>query len=312
MQKKTRIVLTVTVLGLFVAYFLANTEKFRPLLHLNSWLLLLIAIGDIAIIISNGLLTKYILRPFDKNLPLRETSYIALITSVGNFFAPVGAGLVVRAVYLKKKHQVSYGDYIPILAGNYLIVFLVNAFFGLLALVLLRSRADAHYRVLVLAFLGILLFSLTLALVKIPSAAIAKLRNKKLASLFGMFSKISEGWERIADNKKLLGQLTLITTLNLFLTAAITWLIILSLHLHVGFGVLLLFSVISALSLFLNITPANLGVKEALYIFSAGVLGFSTNQILSIALIDRGVSFLIMFVSYVALRFNGVYPIKSK
>lgn len=311
MRKFFRALATIGILAIFIVYFIFNIDNFRPLLDIKFWMLGLIALGDLALITSNGLLTKYILRPFNKDLPLRETTYIALITSVGNFFAPAGAGLAFRAVYLKKKHHVPYGDYIPILTGNYLIVFLVNSFFGLVALVMLRSRTSSHYRLLVVTFAGLMLFSLALAFIKIPSSVMTKLKNKSLVRIANLLQKVAQGWERITNDKKLLGQLAAITTSQLFLTVGITWLIIHSLHLSAELGALLLFAVISSLSLFLNITPANLGIKEALYIFWGGVLGFSATQIISIALIDRGVMFIIMLVSYLVLRSSETYRLKT-
>ena len=300
-----RYLVTILVIALFAIYLATNFDKFRPLAHINSWFLILIGIGNIVFLVTSGLLTKYLLKPFSRELPLLEATYIALITSVGNFFAPAGTGLAIRAYYLKKKHKVPYSDYISILAGNYLIVFLVNSLFGLLALLALKSRGGSHYGVLVLIFALLFITSLALSFNKIKIEAASNIQVRWIKAIVKLAVKLSEGWQRILDYGNLKSQLALLTTLNLFISVAIFWLIISSLHLKASLGALLLFSVISMLSLFINITPANLGVKEALYIFSSGALGFSTTQIILIAIIDRGVSFMIMFISYIALRFKG-------
>jgi len=298
-SRRLSLVASLLVLILFVGYFLANTSKFRPLLHINVLLLLVIAAGNVLAIFSNGLFTRIIMRPFDKFIGLVESFYVSLISSVGNFFAPVGAGFGFRAVYLKKKHNFPYNQYISTLAGNYIVVFIVNSLGGLLALWLLRGRADSQYGVLVAAFVAVFLFGLFLSLVKIPKIKWGSQNTGILGQVVRNLHVVTEGWNRISANRLLLAKLTLLTTFNLLLTVGIYRAIMASLHFSISFGPLLLFSVLGSLSLFINITPANLGVKEAIYLFSSSVLGFSTSQILSFALIDRGVQFTVLAIAWI-------------
>lgn len=304
--KKLRLLITIAVLVLFLVYFSLNIEKFKPILKVNLALLLIIAAANIMVIMMNGLFTKFILEPFKKRIPVLESFYVSLISSVGNFFAPAGTGFGFRAVYLKKKFGLPYSEYLSTLAGNYVIVFLVNSFFGLLALYLLKDKQNAQYNILVLVFAAILLASIILSLIKIPGDWLRKARSHHLSSLANIFNRITQGWNEISANRKLMFKLIVLTIFNFSLTVLMTWLIIKALHFHINFAPLLLFSVLGTLSLFINLTPANLGVKEAIYIFSSTVLGFTTAQILSIALIDRGVLFLILFIMWIfSNRFKG-------
>lgn len=301
-NKNLRILLTLVVIAAFVLYFVFNADKFKPLTHINALFLLLIALGDITSIFINGLFTKFILRPFNKSIPMLESFYVSLISSVGNFFAPVGAGFGFRAIYLKQKFKVPYTEYIATLAGNYIIVFLSNSFFGLLSLYLLRSHKNSQYSLLVLVFAGIFATSLTLSLVKIPLGFAQKQRFKFLRTFLDHLAIVTKGWNHIISHKKLMLQLIGLSALSLPLTMGITWTIIHSLHFSISLAPLILFSVLGSLSLFINITPANLGVKEAIYLFSSHVLGFSVSQILSIALVDRGVMFVLLFVLWIGAR----------
>lgn len=301
-SRRLSIVGTLIVLAIFVAYFMMNSSKFRPLLNVNFWLLLVIAAGDLGGVFVNGLFTKFILRPFKKHIPVLESFYVSLISTVGNFFAPVGAGFGFRAVYLKRKFGVPYGEYISTLSGNYIIVFLVNSFFGLLSLYLLRARHDSEYGVLVLVFAVIFITSLILSLVKIPLKVAESQHNSYLRKFLRQLVRVSQGWNHIISHKKLMLQLVMLTTINFLLTVGITYTIIRALQFSISAGPLILFSVLGSLSLFINITPANLGVKEAIYLFSSKVLGFSTAQILSIALIDRGVMFLLLFLLWLGTQ----------
>lgn len=298
-KKQIRVLLTLAVLLIFIIYFVFNYRSFRPLLHLDPYFLILIAAGNILAILINGLFTKFILQPFRKHIPIGESFYVSLISSVGNFFAPVGAGFGFRAVYLKRKFGLPYSDYISTLSGNYILVFLVDSFFGLVSLYLLRSHSGhKEYGVLVAVFLVIFLVSLVMSIFKIRIGSADRFKNRHLRRLFTILYQVLQGWNHITSHKKLMVRLVFLTFSGLSLTAVMTWLIIHSLHLTVAFAPLVLFSVLSSLSLFINLTPANLGVKEAIYLFSSTVLGFSVPQILSIALIDRGVLFLVLLLAW--------------
>jgi uncharacterized protein (TIRG00374 family) len=295
-------VLVSLILIIFLTYFLLNINNFKPLLNVNPLYLIAIAACDILIIFTNGIFTKVIMQPFNKYISYLESFRVSLISTVGNFFAPVGAGFGFRAVYLKKKHGFSYSDFLSTLYGNYIIIFLLNSLFGLISLYLLRAKADRNYYTLVLIFGCVFIVSLLLAVLKIPLKAINYFENKnRHKRVINIFINISKGWNNIVSNKKLMIRLIAISLSNFLLLIIISKLIIVSLHLTISSAALLLFSVLGSLSLFINITPANLGVKELIYIFSMSVIGFSVNQILMIAIIDRGVLFIILFASWLLL-----------
>lgn len=292
------ILATIFVLLAFAVYFALNTNKFRPLLHIDWLFLIFIAVLDIAAIAVNGLFTKLILKPFHKEISILESFFVSLISSVGNFFAPAGAGLGFRAVYLKRRHGLSYKDYITILSGNYVIVFLTSSLIGIISLYLLRSRADHQWDVLLAVFAGIFVVSLIMSLVKVPLPNPRRFKSSALRSLLSNLSRVIHGWSYIVSHRRLMLQLISLTFFNLGLVMATTFIIIKSLHFSVGFVALMLFSVLGTFSVFINITPANLGVKEAIYLFSSAILGFSLNQIVLIALVDRGILFLVLLLMW--------------
>ncbi len=301
-MKHFRTATTALVLVIFILYFVLNIDKFKPLLNLNYYLLIAIAAADLLMIAANGVFIKVVMEPFEKYIPLAESIYVSTISSVGNFFAPAGSGFGFRAVYLKKKHGLSYSNFIATLYGNYLIIFLVNSFFALLALYLLRNSGGRGYFVLVVLFSAMFVFSLLLSLVRLPLVQKETSgRNRHLNSITKALTNMVSGWNRIITDKKLLRRLILITAFNFLMSLAVAKLEINALHFTVSFPALILFSVLGSLSLFVNITPANLGVKEAIYLFSSSVIGLSAPQILSVALIDRGVLFTILFMLWLLL-----------
>ncbi len=314
MRRYSRTIITLAVLAVFAGYFVFNIESFKPLLHLNVALLVLIAAADLALICANGVVVKLILQPFNKWISITESIYVALISSVGNFFAPAGSGFGFRAVYLKRKHGLAYSEFISTLSGNYIIFLLVNSLIALAALAALRSRSGKEYFILVFVFVGFLLLSLVMVFVKLPKRDPEKsVNNRYLRRFIEVFFDAVNGWGKIAANRKLLAGLTLVIFFNFLVTLVVVKCEILSIHLAIGTTELVLFNVLGGLSLFINITPANLGVKESIYIFCSHVLGLSVSQVVLIGLIDRAVLFFVyavLWLVFIKLR-KGTNPLRT-
>ncbi len=293
--------LTLAVLILFVWYFIANLESFKPILDIKIPFLILVAVADVALMLYNSIFLKLIVQPFNKILPLKESTYVSVLSSIGNFFAPAGGGLGFRAIYLKKKHNLSYTDYISTLSGNYVIVFFCTSFFGLLALASLFQERSPQFTVLALVFGVILVTSLvTMMLKPLSKQTLEKIKIIKLRKLVGLLNQVANGWDIIKKDTRLLLKLIFVTALSFATSCFITKVIALSLGIGITLPEVVLMSAIGSLSFVINITPANIGIKEAVYVFSATVLGLSGPEVLSIALVDRGVLFFIMLAMWAA------------
>lgn len=308
-QIKFRNYLSIAVLAasitFFLIYFLNNKEQFEPLLHIEPLYIILLIGATAGSLLLNGIFIKIILQPFNKKIGVKESFYVSVISSMGNYFAPVGTGLGFRAIYLKRRHNLSYGDFLATISGNYILVFLTTSLTGLISLSLLHSYTGYRYWILFGIF-G-LLFIFTLALTSIKFAknmtkAIGRIR--KAIFIVRILSKIIEGWLLIITNRRILWQLLGLTAVGLPLSVATSYLILQALNMHISFGGVLLLVALSYLSVFINITPGNLGVKEAIYIFSSQAIGLSTPQILSYALVERGILFFVLLGVWTFLHIN--------
>ena len=305
LKRYHRQILGVLVLAVFMAYFVLNIENFRSLLDIRPVYLMGVAICYVAIVITNGLFIKYIIEPFGKKISVRESARVSLISSLGNFFATSGAGLGFRAVYLRQKHGLGYGDYVTTLYGNYLLIFIINAIFGLLSLMFVTNKGSVQYIGALIFFVLLLLVSLILCFITLPAAFDKNIKNKHVKKIATYLKNMTMGWNRIIRDQRLLVHLVGLITLQLALTVVIGWLEISALNISIGLPELLLFSVLGSLSIFVSLTPANLGVKEGIYLLTAGVIGITTPQIVSIALVDRGILFGTLFLLWIFTRSNS-------
>ena len=300
--------LGIIVLLIFVVYFIFNKASFKPLLDIRPLLLMGSFVCYVGIIVCNGLFIKYIVASFDKKLSTHESVRVSLLSSLGNFFASSGAGLGFRAVYLKKKHGLSYSDYMATMYGNYLLIFIVSALLGMVSLGLIGGASSPQFVGLGLFFAGLLVASIGLSFIRVPRIEFG---NKITTSIARTLRTISMGWRLIADDRRLLAHLSLLVLGQVVLTVLIAWFELLSLSISIGFGQLLLFSVLGSLSIFISLTPANLGVKEAVYIITATIIGLNTPQILSLALIDRGILFITLAIVWLVIGREKKQEIQS-
>lgn len=283
--------LSAAVIVLFLYYFNQNREEFKPLIELNPILLIIISLLYSFMVAINGLYTKIIVEPFKVSLTLAEGVFLSIVSSVGNFFAPAGAGYGIRAIYLKKKHGLSYTDYSVTLAGYYVLLIMINSFAGLVALFFLRGNETPNFKLIFIILSLALLVSLLFGVFNMSKIRLPKTNSKFLNKLFNFFIMLSNGWKKISSNRELMIKLIALTLLSLGVTMLLVSLIISALHLSTTFAAVLLYSVLGLLSLFINITPGNIGIKEGVIIFSAGIMGFSVNQVILIAVVERGVVF---------------------
>lgn len=105
---------------------------------------------------------------------------------------------------------------------------------------------------------------------------------------------------------------------NIFLGFAVTWLEFAAFHMTdangngIGFLQAAIFSAIGALSFLISITPAALGIKESLLMFSSKFQGITQSQALAVSLIDRSVNVLVisLFFGFASIYINS--KIKTK
>ena len=96
---------------------------------------------------------------------------------------------------------------------------------------------------------------------------------------------------------------------QILISSLMLWLQFRVFGIEVSFVSALFLSAIGSLSLVIGLTPGNLGVQEAIIVFSAATIGITPAESLSAALLGRAVSLVVLFVlgpifSYVLVR-NG-------
>jgi len=289
-KKIISISILILIVALFIYYIKNHISDFSQIKLINPfWLIPLILLFLLSYYFT-GLQTKHLLIPLGIKLKGFEAFAISIITGFYNIITPTHGGMVIRALYLKKKHGFSYTNFLSSLTGIYVINFLIGALLGLISLIFIYINYNIFNRVILLVFLGFLIPTLFITIFS------PKFKETKY-NLINKIIRVANGWHLIKNNKKVI-LIAIITTIGTLLTSIISTMIAYHIFgIELSFIKALFLASIGFLSIIISITPGNLGIAEAIAVFSALIIGITPAQSLSVAILGRIVQMMVMFTS---------------
>ncbi|MDD5639008.1 MAG: lysylphosphatidylglycerol synthase domain-containing protein, partial [Candidatus Pacebacteria bacterium] len=269
-NKALKVVITMVVILLLIIFFVRNFESFRQIRIYNFWLLFPLIISFVLFLVTNGIVLKELLLPFKIELSIKEWFGLSVITTAGNLLTPLQGGMVTRALYLKSKHDFSYTNFLSALSGIYIIVFWVNSFVALIAMLLIGHYYSVFNWLVFVTFL-IIFLGLSFIIVISP-----KIKKTFKLEILNKAVRVVNGWLVIKNSKKTILAVTIISLINVFLMSVSSFLEFRVIGVEISFLKALFISIVSTLSLFVSLTPGSLGIKEAFVAFTSGVVGISS------------------------------------
>ncbi len=296
------------------SYVRNNLADFTKISEISLPYVLLIGCVCLAMLVVNGFFLKVLTISFGIDLHFFEYFSISIITSIGNIFLPMKGGAGFRAVYLKSRYNFDYSYFLSSLAANYLVVFGVTsaAALGFLALFYFDSGVFSFPAAMVFLAVGAgtawAAFFPPHTLEWIPFGWARERANQVLS-----------GWHIMRKSRKTVMDLCYLTALNLCLASAGTWLEFAAFHMKdpygngIGFVQAAIFTAIGTLSFLVSITPAALGIKESLLMFSSRFLGIAPSQALAVSLLDRSLNVVVLclFFSFALIYINKKFKMKK-
>lgn len=280
---KKRAIFSYLLTIIFVIVFLYYLEKNRQILEsLRSISLRYLVLIGLLVIPSKvviGLKFKVMMDFFGARLKFREWFGLACISSMANYILPAKAGIATQAFYMKRIHNFDYTKFIVFLAVFAVFLFTLNSFSGLLLLIFYPAVKGKF-------FLGLFyIFSVTAA---ISLAAIILLPYlSRLKIRWRLISKIAEGISVMRKAHFVLPYLFIIQLFEVFFVGLRLFLSYRAIGVDIELVPALIVGLFASSSGILNITPANLGVRELAIAFSSLLVGESTAVGLTASLLDR-------------------------
>lgn len=286
-QKKIISILITAIILILMAFFLyKNKSIFKEITTIKIEYIVPIAILMFFFQYLNGVFLKILVKPY--KIDLKEHFPLSISANFLNTVIPLKGGTGMRAIYMKKKYDLKYSDFLSSLFGNYVIVFLVCAILGLTVFSIIYFIYGIYNLFLFLLF-GAILFG-TLASLKLT------FKFKKENFITKRINRVLKGWEIIKNHKRIIPKLIIIPILGRLLYTLIILFAFAGIGIEISFWQALYLSVFQLLALFINITPGSLGITETFFYLSSEIVKIQPEIALLVALIIRGINLILLLI----------------
>ena len=148
-----------------------------------------------------------------------------------------------------------------------------------------------------------------LIVLRVPFEKIFKKSKGIVHTVVLLISKLLHGWELIVKDREAFSKLLLLALGNVVLNVLIIWIQFVSIGKVSNILDITLYTCISGLTLFVSITPGSLGIREGVLLITSKSLGLSEDEIVKLALLDRGIMFVLLSICMILIyifvkRFN--------
>lgn len=287
LKKIVSAIITLVLLAWMGWLLYTNQEMFASLKHMKySDILIIILLQPINVGLV-ALTNKLVIDHIGQNISFSDSFLLQYANNFLNKLVAEG-GSVYRGGYLKTQYALPLSKYISSIAGVYIIGLLTNAVMGVFLLLIIYVTEKVFNIYVVVVFLVIMVGTLILIVIE-P-------RLNESNWVFRKINQVLEGWNTIKSNKKLLFHVFILSALGAFTSAVSTFIAYRGLAEEIQFVNSLLYSSISTMANFVNLTPGGLGVNEAVLVFSSEVIGISSGAVLLGALVLRALTLITSFV----------------
>lgn len=283
--------LAILIVAAMVAYVATRRGLLESLLEVPPASVALLVLLSIANVAAQSLQFRQLSLVFGLNLRSQEWIGLTAVNTMANYSLPARTGLVVRAGYLARVHDMSFSRYAALAAASLGLMLFIAAAGGLLvSLAVLDGAALAKAAIFFLSVLGAL-----------AAGTIGVKLISVLARLSQRVTRFVEGFRRGMAAVAQGGAKSIwfvVWTFAVFL--------IQSARLAVAFGATgieitlaeaVIIAAAGALAIIVSITPGGLGIKEGTIAFVATLVGIGVPDALLAALIDRAAEVLVTFVA---------------
>jgi len=278
-------IVLVLIISYLTYYIKNNLHNFKQLTLTNPLYLIPLVIIFFLFVYSNGIILKTLMRPFQIKLKNNEAFGLAIVTNFYNLLTPFRGGAAARAIYLKKKHDFPYVHFLATLSAIYILIFLVSSLTGIFSMLTLQEKS-------IPILIALSIFTIFLLSIIIFSPKIKENKNKWL----NRFIKVINGWHLIKNNKKIITITILISLIQVFLIALNNLIAYQIFGIEITLAKALFIAAIANLSIIIAITPGNLGIGDAINIFTANIIGIPLTEAIAATILLRAVNLAIIFI----------------
>jgi uncharacterized membrane protein YbhN (UPF0104 family) len=277
------------VIIVFLLWYLAKYwQDVRALLKLNGFELAVIYFLSFIGILNSAVVVRAILKP----MGIRALFFdMVLLQNAGLLlnYVPMKFGTLFMANYLKRHYKLKYSHYGTFAVYLMLILTAVASLTGIIVMVFVYGTGDYQRQILTAVFLASLFASCFLLFVPLPVPK----GSSKLAIVLRDFLT---GRGTLARDVKVMLSVEVLLFFNFVLASVKLAVIYYSMGVYIHPAGFLVLGVLGYITMFVNITPGALGIREAVLGAGAVVLGVPLEAGVTAAIIDRAITLSWAFV----------------
>ena len=283
-------VIGVIIIVFFVWYIISNQNMFGSLKNINWQYMILMIFIEIVLFLINSYLDQSMIHRFDSNVSFFDCYLLAYANNFLNKILPtIGGGATFRAVYLKKKYQFPYSQFVSTITGLYVISFFSTSLIGLVCLLIIYIQFNVYNLVLLITFLGLLSPCLFIIFFS-PQIPDSNNRVLKIAK------SVFDGWNIIKKDLRYVFIYAFFSILLLFFSALEILVSYQALGMGTNYISMLFLSTLGIIQALFNFTPDGIGVKEGLFMFSSDLVKIPNEILVMGSLVLRGASLCSTFI----------------
>ncbi len=301
-QKQIVSLLVLLVLIVFFGRFISNNWDEFSQIEIRSPQQVVFIVGFFLLnLFLQGTLNTIILKALNIKMGITESAALVAVARFGDYFLPMKGGMTTKAVYLKQKHDCDYGSFLAQSSAGLFAGFLVAGFMGFAALLVLKSNTEINDLIFLLfGGVSVVTFVILVWNPDVPNFN-APLLSKTL--------RIVHGWNMTRGKLRIQAQFIALNCFFIFFRAGSIYFQFKFFGIEVGYFAALFLAATGPFQTLVSITPAGLGVREVILVFSATLIGVGAEITLAVALLGR----LLRFLTLIALSpISSWYLLKRK
>ncbi|MDH5309634.1 MAG: YbhN family protein [Gammaproteobacteria bacterium] len=266
-----------------LVYVSSEWDEFRHLQWPSPLPVTLVSLGFVLSLAVRSTYNWLVARHLGSGISAGESFLISSISTAGNLLLPVGAGVGLRAAYMKRAH----GFPITHFAGGMIVFALLNLLvvscIALLILIGVSGSAQGLSVSLLTMFAVPILLVLALTI-------IGKIRREMPSgSAGGWWTTFWQGLTLVVGDRRLVAVSVALVIAN-FVIACVTWTVALrDYSADIRIDVALLIAASQVISGFLNVTPGAVGIQEVTGLYVGRSLNTTVIELFAVLLWVRGV-----------------------
>lgn len=280
----------VAIAGIVIYVLIERVSLMQAIKALDGKTLVLFVLLAVMFQFLNGMSLLLFTRALDVKIGIIEAVGIALATSFANYLGPLSAGLVVRAGYLKTKHDFPYTRFVSITAASYLVTILSASLLGVVILLAQWPSLETGTTFLLMMFGGTSGICILMAVLPFRPAWFEPI------PIIGMkLAQSIEGWQTLKKEPILILEQIIITFLFHICNGILLFLALKATNNYVPLFVAISLGIFLSLSLIFRIVPGNLGIQEFAIAAVVSLTHVPPEAGISAALVIRIAQILVVF-----------------